>query len=73
LGNLSTAIGGIIGAFLFKNYMFELFIGISLISLLSVFTTVLFITETYTPKPSSKSSNNKKKFLSNEGKVPVSY
>ncbi|WIY63385.1 MFS transporter [Bacillus arachidis] len=66
LGNLSTAIGGIIGAFLFKNHLFELFIGISLISLLSVFMTVFFITETYTPEPSSKSSNYKKKFSSIE-------
>ncbi|MBC6972377.1 MFS transporter [Bacillus sp. Xin] len=62
LGNLSTAIGGIIGAFLFKNHLFELFIGISLISLLSVLMTAFFITETYTPEPSSKSSNYKKKF-----------
>ncbi|MGE7926640.1 MFS transporter [Lysinibacillus xylanilyticus] len=63
LGNLSTAIGGIIGAFLFKNYLFELFIGISLISLLSVFMTIFFITETYLPEPSPKtSSTNKNEF-----------
>ncbi|MFJ7980026.1 MFS transporter [Lysinibacillus xylanilyticus] len=62
LGNLSTAIGGIIGAFLFKNYLFELFIGISLISLLSVFMTLFFITETYLPEPSPKTSTHKKKF-----------
>lgn len=61
LGNLSTAIGGIIGAFLFKNYLFELFIGISLISLLSVFVTIFFISETYSPVPSPKSSLHKKK------------
>ncbi|MGE7946352.1 MFS transporter [Lysinibacillus sp. NPDC093688] len=66
LGNLSTAIGGIVGAFLFKNYLFELFIGISLISLLSVFITVFFITETYSPEPSPKSSNHKKKSSSVE-------
>ncbi|GAB0167795.1 MFS transporter [Lysinibacillus sp. CTST325] len=63
LGNLSTAIGGIMGAFLFKNYLFELFIGISLISLLSVFVTIFFISETYSPEPSPKSSLHKKKFL----------
>jgi MFS transporter, DHA1 family, multidrug resistance protein B len=50
LGNLATAIGGIMGAFLFKNYLFELFIGISGISLLSVLITIFFITETYTPE-----------------------
>lgn len=59
LGNLSNAIGGIIGAFLFKNHLFELFIGISAISLVSVLMTVFFITETYTPKPSPKSFNDK--------------
>jgi MFS transporter, DHA1 family, multidrug resistance protein B len=52
LGNLATALGGIIGAFLFKSYLFELFIGISAISLLSVLITVFFISETYTPNPS---------------------
>ncbi|MBG9453846.1 MFS transporter [Lysinibacillus sphaericus] len=66
LGNLSTAIGGIVGAFLFKNYLFELFIGISLISLLSVLITVFFITETYLPEPSPKSSKHKKKSSSVE-------
>lgn len=66
LGNLSTAIGGIIGAFLFKNYLFELFIGISLISLLSVFVTIFFISETYSPVPSPKSSHHQKKFSSIE-------
>ncbi|TQR36121.1 MFS transporter [Lysinibacillus sphaericus] len=66
LGNLSTAIGGIIGAFLFKNYLFELFIGISLITLLSVFMNVFFITETYAPEPSPKTSHHKKKFSSVE-------
>ncbi|PJO44625.1 MFS transporter [Lysinibacillus xylanilyticus] len=64
LGNLSTAIGGIIGAFLFKNYLFELFIGISLISLLSVFMTIFFITETYLPEPSPKTSSTNKKEIS---------
>ncbi|MCW1941631.1 MFS transporter [Bacillus anthracis] len=66
LGNLSTAIGGIIGAFLFKNYLFELFIGISFISLLSIFITIFLITETYTPAPSSMSFNSKKNFSSIE-------
>ncbi|MFJ7730784.1 MFS transporter [Lysinibacillus sp. NPDC097231] len=64
LSNLSTAIGGIIGAS--KRYLFELFIGISIISLLSVFMTVFFITETYSPEPAPKSSNHKKKFSSKE-------
>ncbi len=53
LGNLATAIGGIIGAFLFKSYLFELFLGISGITLLSVLITFYFISETYTPEPST--------------------
>ncbi|KPL58529.1 MFS transporter [Rossellomorea vietnamensis] len=62
LGNLATAIGGIIGAFLFKTYLFELFLGISGITLLSVLITIFFITETYTPEPATTetaSSSNK--------------
>ncbi|MCA1060119.1 MFS transporter [Rossellomorea aquimaris] len=62
LGNLATAIGGIVGAFLFKAYLFELFLGITGITLLSVLITIFFISETYTPEPSttqSSSSSNK--------------
>ncbi|CAN7550447.1 MFS transporter [Rossellomorea sp. LjRoot5] len=62
LGNLATAIGGIIGAFLFKTYLFELFLGISGITLLSVLITIFFITETYTPEhvtTETTSSSNK--------------
>ncbi|MGD7024905.1 MFS transporter [Rossellomorea vietnamensis] len=54
LGNLASAIGGIFGAFLFKDYLFQLFIGVSAISLLSVLVTVFFISETYTPSSSSE-------------------
>jgi MFS transporter, DHA1 family, multidrug resistance protein B len=62
LGNLATAIGGIVGAFLFKSYLFELFIGISAISLLSVLITIFFISETYTPeKPTSDPSSRQTK------------
>ncbi|MFI8684514.1 MFS transporter [Rossellomorea sp. NPDC077527] len=62
LGNLATAIGGIVGAFLFKEYLFELFLGITGITFLSVLITIFFISETYTPEPSttqSTSSSNK--------------
>ncbi|TMU86999.1 MFS transporter [Bacillus sp. BHET2] len=58
LGNLATAIGGIIGAFLFKSYLYELFLGISGISLLSVLVTYYFISETYTPEPSTTQSKS---------------
>ncbi len=62
LGNLATAIGGIVGAFLFKAYLFELFLGITGITLLSVLITIFFISETYTPEPATTentSSSNK--------------
>ncbi|WP_406687968.1 MFS transporter [Rossellomorea vietnamensis] len=62
LGNLATAIGGIIGAFLFKAYLFELFLGITGITLLSILITIFFISETYTPEPATNettSSSNK--------------
>ncbi|UUV26891.1 MULTISPECIES: MFS transporter [Lysinibacillus] len=66
LGNLATAIGGIIGAFLFKNYLFELFIGISFISLLSVLMTIFLITETYIPEEPAKPSNQKQNWALKE-------
>jgi MFS transporter, DHA1 family, multidrug resistance protein B len=59
LGNLATALGGIMGAFLFKSYLFELFIGISAISLLSVVITIFFISETYTPAPVQPTTQSK--------------
>jgi MFS transporter, DHA1 family, multidrug resistance protein B len=61
LGNLATAIGGIVGAFLFKSYLFELFLGISVITFLSVLITILFISETYTPEPSVNQSKSSSK------------
>lgn len=47
--NLANMIGGIIGAFLFKEHLFELYIGVSVISLISLLTTIFFIKETYQP------------------------
>jgi MFS transporter, DHA1 family, multidrug resistance protein B len=47
--NLSIAIGGLLGGLLFKNYLFELLLGLTLTSLLSAFLVVFFIKETYTP------------------------
>ncbi|WGG46273.1 MFS transporter [Rossellomorea sp. DA94] len=58
LGNLATAIGGIIGAFLFKAYLFELFLGITGITLLSVLITIFFISETYTPEPATNETTS---------------
>ncbi|WP_341770946.1 MFS transporter [Alkalibacillus almallahensis] len=61
VSNLSTAIGGIVGALLFQNYLFELFIGISLISFISLSITVYLITETYKPTFHSTSSTTNKR------------
>jgi DHA1 family multidrug resistance protein B-like MFS transporter len=47
--NLSIAIGGLLGGFLFKNYLFELFLGLTGASLLSAILVIFFIKETYTP------------------------
>lgn len=48
IANLSSAIAGVIGAVLFQQYLFELFIAISVVSFLSAFITLFFISETYT-------------------------
>lgn len=47
--NTAFAIGSLIGAFLFFDYPFYLFLGVALCTLISVFITFLFIQETYTP------------------------
>ncbi|MED4445714.1 MDR family MFS transporter [Bacillus thuringiensis] len=47
--NLSIALGGLIGGFMFKNYLFELFIVLSFVSLVSVTLVLFFIDESYKP------------------------
>lgn len=51
MNNLSFAIAGIAGAFLFKSYLFELFVGLSVIGLISLIMTYFFIHEVYQPQP----------------------
>ncbi len=53
VSNLSIAIGGITGAFLFKDYRFELFMGVAIVTLISLMMTIFFIKETYVPKHES--------------------
>ncbi|GIN12393.1 MFS transporter [Shouchella clausii] len=48
-GNLSVAIGGVLGAFLFSNYLFQLFVVLSILSFLITLLVGLFIKESYTP------------------------
>jgi len=66
IGNMSSAIAGIIGAILFQNFLFQLFLGISAVSFISAFITHLFITESYTkPSPEESTSQNKSSIWSN--------
>ncbi|WP_337018794.1 MFS transporter [Oceanobacillus massiliensis] len=52
--NMSVAIGGTIGGFLFKDHLFELFIALSIVSLVTVFLIVFFIGESFVPKVKEK-------------------
>ncbi|MFC5453018.1 MFS transporter [Paenibacillus aestuarii] len=54
MNNLSFAVAGMAGAFLFKSYLFELFIGLSVIGLLSLLVTYFFINEVYHPVQGTK-------------------
>lgn len=47
--NLSIAVGGILGAFLFKHYLFELFLGMSVMSGVTAFIAIFFIDESHKP------------------------
>lgn len=47
--NLSIAIGGILGAFLFQDYLFELFLSLSIVAGVVVFMVIFFIEESYHP------------------------
>ena len=47
--NLSIALGGILGAFLFKHYLFELFVSMSVMAAVTAFIAIFIIDESYTP------------------------
>ncbi|WP_040949982.1 MDR family MFS transporter [Gorillibacterium massiliense] len=47
LNNLSIAIGGMVGAFLFEKYLFELLLALAAAGLLSTLVTVFFIRDAY--------------------------
>lgn len=49
LKNSAFAIGGMVGAFLFKDYLFELFIGMAVAAAVATIIIVFFISETYHP------------------------
>ena len=47
--NLSIAVGGILGAFLFKDYLFELFLSLSIAAAVTAFLVAFFIDESHNP------------------------
>ncbi|MCA0148307.1 MFS transporter [Rossellomorea vietnamensis] len=68
--NLSIAIGGIIGAFLFKDYLFELFLALSVVSAITAILVAFFIDESHTVSESELTpSQHVKRLISNYVKV----
>ncbi len=68
--NLSIAIGGIIGAFLFKDYLFELFLALSVASAATALLVAFFIDESYAPVEAELTpSQHVRQLFSNYGKV----
>lgn len=53
INNLSLAIAGIIGAFLFKDYLFELLVAVVVVNSAALIVTILFIKETFTAQASN--------------------
>ncbi len=47
--NLSIAVGGILGAFLFKDYLFELFLSLSFAAAVTAILVAFFIAESHKP------------------------
>lgn len=58
--NLSIAIGGAVGAILFGDYLFELFIASVIVTTLTFLVTLLFIEETYFPTKTSAELEKRK-------------
>lgn len=61
LNNLAVAIGGLVGAFLFDEHYFVLFLGVAVSMAISLTITLLFIQETYVPKKLASSDSPKRK------------
>ncbi|WP_070120914.1 MFS transporter [Bacillus marinisedimentorum] len=52
--NLAIALGGMLGAFLFDDFIFFLFLGVALTTLISLFVTIFFIEETFRIVPGKR-------------------
>ncbi|KHF41425.1 MFS transporter [Halalkalibacter okhensis] len=60
--NIGIAIGSMIGAFLFFDYLFYLFLGVAVTTLFTFLMTYLFIKETYVPVQQSNNQKGKESF-----------
>ncbi|MRH41668.1 MFS transporter [Aquibacillus halophilus] len=60
--NLSIAVGGAVGAFLFEDYLFELFIGMTIMSIIVTFVLIFFIQESFFPDQATKEKKRTGKF-----------
>ncbi|TFB15027.1 MFS transporter [Filobacillus milosensis] len=62
LRNIGVAIGSMVGALLFFDYLFYLFLGVAVTTLFTFFITCLFIRETYVPVQKSNSQKGRRSF-----------
>jgi DHA1 family multidrug resistance protein B-like MFS transporter len=58
--NLSSAIGGLIGAFLFKEHLFELLLSLTAMGVLTTLATLFLIKETFVRSDSEASEDQKR-------------
>ncbi|MFA4135505.1 MULTISPECIES: MFS transporter [unclassified Brevibacillus] len=59
LNNLAVAIGGLVGAFLFDEHYFALFLGVAVSIAISLAITILLIKETYVPEKRPRQASGK--------------
>lgn len=59
VNNLGTAVGGLVGAFLFSSHLFALFIIVGMMLLVSSVVTAFFVKETFVPEPVHESEAHK--------------
>ncbi|UFU00251.1 MFS transporter [Radiobacillus kanasensis] len=61
-GNLSIALGGAVGAFLFEDFLFYLLIGMTIMSVVLAFVLIFFIEESFFPEQAAKQQEKTGKF-----------
>jgi MFS transporter, DHA1 family, multidrug resistance protein B len=65
LNNLGVAAGGIMGAFLFENYSYEMFIGIAIVSFLSWIVTKIWLQDIQDPVVAAQITIKNKNWFEN--------